>query len=88
MEQLYLLTPYIRKRDTNGSVSYGVPGCNNCTHSLNGKACRRWVNCPTYNDKDKQLNRLKNKEQNINIQQWYNDSFRQEAIMHDLYING
>lgn len=63
--------------------------CADCTRSPNGgKACRGWVNCPTYNNKQRQLQRLKMKEMNNEIQEWYADNFKIEFLMGSSVPNG
>lgn len=50
--------------------------------------CRLWVNCPYYIDMERQNTRLRMKNNQIIISQWYSDHFRENTYMPDICLNG
>lgn len=52
--------------------------------------CEMWINCNKYVDKTTQSIRLKlkNKDVNNEIEDWYNNYFRFEGEFHNLYCSG
>lgn len=48
--------------------------------------CRLWLNCVNYVDMQRQAWRLKRKE--YDFSEWYNNNFRVEAKMSDVFGNG
>lgn len=50
--------------------------------------CRLWTNCLNYVDEHEKQYRIRKKEKPTNIHTWYAEFFRQDELMHDLYVNG
>lgn len=50
--------------------------------------CRRWLNCDYYVDEHEKQIRIQMKEKVSEIHVWYEEIFRCDITMHDLYVNG
>jgi len=61
------------------------------THKCSPKKkcpCPTWINCSYYNNIKKQQERLKLKENNTIIDNWYKTYFKFEGELHNLYCSG
>jgi len=61
---------------------------NGCARKTCQKACRRWANCGIYVDLEEQARRLKAKEHDNEISEWYADCFRGDYNAPDIITNG
>jgi hypothetical protein len=67
-------TPFIRKKPTGCSGKCPCPG--------------KWINCGYYIDKQTQEWRLKHKQIELEILEYYQQHFSGVWCIHDLYANG
>jgi len=66
-----------------------LPVINGCARKTCQKACRRWANCGVYVDLEEQARRLKAKEHDNEISEWYADCFRADCSgAPDIIANG